>query len=392
MPGLIEPLFWPSLRPDHDSSWHGHVSFAHWLITQVRPRVFVELGTHNGISFAAFCNAVARAGLTTQCYALDTWDGDVQGGYYGEEIYEDIARFSATRFPQIATLLRCYFDAALGRFAPGSVDVLHIDGNHTYEAVSHDFTTWLPKMSNRGIVLFHDTEVFSDSQFGVWRLWEELTLRYPHFRFHHSSGLGVIAVGSDIPPAVAALFALETDTSGNAVRRTFELASAAAQSVGSARMRAEIDHYLGSIVAGRTNVALNCATLQSSVEPGTALIAFGGVNGVMTGRYGFHTALQDDPWWMIDLGSEQSIDEIIVFNRLDNDCKFRARGLGVALSNNGSSWRSTFRHTGSAFGGIDGQPLRVPMLGERARYVRLDLDGRKYLHLDQVMVYAPKPS
>jgi hypothetical protein len=112
IPGSIHPLFWPSVRPDHDSSWHGHVSFAHWLIEEVRPQVVVELGTHNGVSFAAFCHAAAQSGLQTQCYAIDTWDGNVPGGYFGDEIFEDISRFTTARFPLNAALLRCYFDAA----------------------------------------------------------------------------------------------------------------------------------------------------------------------------------------------------------------------------------------------------------------------------------------
>ena len=392
IPGTIQPLFWPSLRPDRDSSWHGHVSFAHWLIAEVKPDVLVELGTHNGISFAAFCNAVAQEGLRTQCYALDTWDGDVPGGYFGEEIFEDVANFTSSRFPQNATLLRCYFDAALGRFAPGSIDVLHIDGNHTYEAVSHDFKTWLPKMSNRGIVLFHDTDVYGDEQFGVWRLWSEVSKIYPHFRFNHSSGLGVMAVGSDIPPAIAELFDMEAAPGGDVVRSTFEMASAKAQAVGSALRRAEAERYLESLGAERTNLALNCCTLQSSIESGTTPGAYGGVDGLITGRYGFHTALELDPWWTVDLGSEQTIDEIVVLNRLDNGCKFRSRGLEVSLSGDLQSWRAIFHHKGSAFGGIDGQPLRIAVHGEHSRYVRLALSGLKYLHLDQVFIYGPKRS
>jgi O-antigen biosynthesis protein len=206
---LSPASFW---FPEHlcQSAWTEHAPFAYWLIEAHQPSLLVELGTHWGYSFFAFCQAVRDLELPTRCFAIDTWQGDDQAGHYGEEVFESASGYNKAHYSAFATLMRTTFDAAAPSFADRSIDLLHIDGRHTYEDVSHDFAVWLPKLSSRGIVVFHDvTERKSD--FGVWRLWSELREKYPHFEFEHGHGLGIIAVGQEFGPRLRSLFDADTD-------------------------------------------------------------------------------------------------------------------------------------------------------------------------------------
>ena len=188
------------------NSWHRHIPFAFAIVGMLRPNTFVELGTHCGDSYAAFCQATRAFDLQTQCFAVDTWEGDSQAGYYGDEVFRELSEFHDKSYGEFSELLRMRFDQALPLFEEGCVDLLHIDGLHTYEAVKEDFETWLPKMSDSGLILFHDTNVRDREDFQVWRLWQEVTAERPHFEFKYGFGLGVLGVGNNLPPSVLEFF------------------------------------------------------------------------------------------------------------------------------------------------------------------------------------------
>lgn len=191
--GLPMPRFVPRrYKPRNVGEWSGHLAFASDLIVATQPELIVELGTHWGEAYFTFCQTVEEHGLSSLCYAVDHWLGDEHAGRYGEEVFEDVRRYNDRYYRQFSYLLRTSFDDAVSQFGDGSIGLLHIDGLHTYEAVRHDFRTWLPKVKPGGIVLLHDI-CPKHQDFGVWRLWDEIKAEFPRsFEFHHSWGLGVV--------------------------------------------------------------------------------------------------------------------------------------------------------------------------------------------------------
>lgn len=207
------------------TSWGGHIPFMFCLMNYFRPRTFVELGTHYGASFFAACQAIREFDINCTPTAVDLWSGDEHAGKYGEKVYTSFSQIHLDKYNGIGRVLRKDFNDAAADFENQSLDLIHIDGLHTYEAVKNDYETWLPKASQNGVMLFHDTNV-RERDFGVWKFWNEIKDEYVSFNFTHSHGLGVIALGSaDLNPIIPILQAVNcSEISKNSFDHFFRLA------------------------------------------------------------------------------------------------------------------------------------------------------------------------
>jgi predicted O-methyltransferase YrrM len=157
------------------SAWKGHEHFARWLVQHMRPQVIVELGCDYGFSTIA----LAQPGWGT-VYGIDRFLGRPERNAF-ELCRANIAASGVTNIELIKADFRI-----LARSWSKPIDLLHIDGNHTYDDVRLDFTHWSGHVRPGGVILMHDTRSFPSD---VGRFFEEIT--WPKFEFQHANGLGV---------------------------------------------------------------------------------------------------------------------------------------------------------------------------------------------------------
>ncbi len=174
----------------------GHLPFLAWLIREMAPGIFVELGANEGNSYFACCQSVAEGRLPTNCYAVDTWQRSEESSQCEDEVFTALAEHNEGCYAAFSQLLRMTLDEALPRFSDGSIGLMCLGGFHVDEDVSRAFAKWLPKLATGAVVVFHDINV-NDSNHGLRRLWEGLQPNYPsHLSFGHANGLGIFQLNN----------------------------------------------------------------------------------------------------------------------------------------------------------------------------------------------------
>ena len=145
-----------------DGDCKGHIDVAQFIIDQIKPSVTVDLGVDYGYSLISLaCN---NPGIVfgIDCFEGDEWTG-IRNTY--QYVSEKINQLELNN----VKLIKGYFDDVIKTwFLP--IDILHIDGFHSYEAVKNDYEKWSPYVKRNGVIMFHDTNSH-DTRFGVkWRV------------------------------------------------------------------------------------------------------------------------------------------------------------------------------------------------------------------------------
>lgn len=170
-------------------------------VAALRPRAVLEIGTNNGGTLFLWCRAAA-AGATL--VSLDLPGGRFGGGY--SALRAPYYRAFADRGQRVR-LVRADSHtpaalAAVRRAAPGPIDFLFIDGDHSYAGVKQDFETYGPLVRPGGLIAFHDiVPAPAEIGGGVARFWAELAAARPHEELIDDPAQGMMGIGLIRVPA-----------------------------------------------------------------------------------------------------------------------------------------------------------------------------------------------
>ena len=182
---------------DIPTSWTHHIHFAQWIVNKLNPEVVVDLGVDYG--YSTFCFGLPRIG---KVYGIDSFEGDLQAGY--KNTYEYVINKQKELGLDNIKFLKGYFGIIAKKWNK-PIDILHIDGFHTYNAVKNDYETWSKFVKEDGIILMHDTCVKRPG-YEVHKFFEEIDL--PKINFTFSYGLGVISKNKNLIEEIDSKFDL----------------------------------------------------------------------------------------------------------------------------------------------------------------------------------------
>lgn len=267
-PFALPSAFWnPSYT--RGSLWLEHLPFCFWAVEAARPSTMVITGTADGVPHFALGEAVLRLRLETQCLAILQDQPSTEIAAYNEENFCGFSRIEVASGRDVFTV------------APSGIDLLVL-ADHGLERGNLDdlWEAWLPKLSERAVVLIPRIEESSDAAGG----WNRIRNEHPHHVFHHGGGMGVVGVGSALPELFHYLFNLKDGRHSALVRAMFARLGAAVaeshrhaaakRSMQKAETRSgKLEEAVRTAVASRdaaqkelTNARARADTLQAELE------------------------------------------------------------------------------------------------------------------------------
>jgi predicted O-methyltransferase YrrM len=166
------------------------------LVRSWTPKTLVEIGTHTGGMFFVLCRC---AHPEATVISIDLPGARFSGGHpkFIEHLLPrmplDTQRFCCLRADSHESDSLSWLETTLEK---RQVDVMLIDGDHTYEGVRQDFAMYSPLVRKGGIVAFHDiVKHTQDPECEVDVFWKEIKVQYKHEELIEDPDQGWAGIG-----------------------------------------------------------------------------------------------------------------------------------------------------------------------------------------------------
>lgn len=120
----------------------------------------VEIGSFKGGS--ACCFGAAIQGTNARLHCVDTFRSDAMSDTERQDTY-DMFMANTKPYADRITVHRGLSTAVVGDFDP-PIDLLFVDGDHSWEGVTADLAHYVPLMRDGGILVMHDVGYNADCQ------------------------------------------------------------------------------------------------------------------------------------------------------------------------------------------------------------------------------------
>jgi len=163
------------------------------IFRAIKPERILEVGIHSGGSLYQWMKN-APGSLVVGV--------DVENGPWGDPGTTDLAawmqwaEFYGVNFqPILASSQESWVVEKV--LAYGPYDFIFLDGDHSYQAINHDFFNYSAMLAPGGVVALHDIlQHPDDPQIQVWKLWAEISLIFEteeitSHPFQKEKGIGI---------------------------------------------------------------------------------------------------------------------------------------------------------------------------------------------------------
>jgi predicted O-methyltransferase YrrM len=168
------------------------------LVRGIEPRIIVEIGTDLGGTLFVLTRAASSDAVIISV-DLPRWHLKSRSALF-EAFAHDEQRILVVRGDSHSAAI---VDKVAKSLDGREIDLLFIDGDHSYEGVKTDFKTYMRFVKNGGMIAFHDINPDNYSKFGggepkggeVYRFWDETKRRFRHIEFIETPGQDGFGIG-----------------------------------------------------------------------------------------------------------------------------------------------------------------------------------------------------